>query len=62
MEKHYGSSGRYTCNGYVPLPQQVRRRRDRLYVGRLVIWIVIFIIMWAMIWAIGQVPWLQYVR
>lgn len=62
MEKYYGSSGRYTCNGYIPLPvRKQRRQTQRLVIlaEKLFIVTAILVILAIIAWAVPQVFWLN---
>lgn len=60
MEKYYGSNGRYTCNGFVPIINK-RRPTQRLVIlaEKLFIVTAILVILAIIAWAVPQVFWLN---
>lgn len=43
MEKYYGSRGRYTCNGFVPMTELPRKRQSTISFGKVFIAMVALI-------------------
>ena len=62
MEKYYGSKGRYTCNGYIPISERRQRRPTQCLVilaEKLFIVTAILVILAIIAWAVPQVFWLN---